>query len=1217
MSKTNTPMRELFVSDVTRDIPPVVYFHEQDPLRVASEIDEYIITGGWPDEHPNHRRVPDGIHEQYVKLLTNIKKELDKTGGPALPTAWISGFYGSGKSSFAKLLGMALDGTALPDGRSAADAWLKRDISPRRDELAAAWSALRGQIDPIAVVFDIGAVGRDNEHIHAAIVRQVQQRLGYCSKDALVADFELGLERRGQWQDFLKAAEKALGRPWDDVKDRPLAEEEFSQAMHELEPERYEDPMAWIASRAGMKSAKNSPEEAVTAIDDMLKFRQPDATLFVVVDEVSQYVLSHKDRVDRLRAFASALGAKLRGKAWLLALGQQKVDEEAGDSFLVWAKDRFPPNLRVHLSATNIRDVIHQRLLRKTEAAAASLSKLFDQHRANLKLYAYGCEGISSEEFVETYPLLPEHIDLLLQVTSALRTRSSRAQGDDQAIRGLLQMLGELFRSQNLADADVGTLISFDMIYEVQQTALGSDAQHSMARILNQCAEDEDPLLVRAAKAVALLELVSDTLPTTSDLVAKCLYDRLDRGDNKKSVEAALEELKQRNLLGYSEKTGYKLQSSAGEEWERDRRDIPVATEKLSDIVKGALDELLARPERPKLEGTPFPWAGRFSDGHRHDDVVLKDPRDGRAVWVDFRYLAKDDRSDSAWAKRSDESALADRIVWVCGEPDELKDKARELARSQAMVRRFKPRKESLSQAKKLLLQQEENRVEDLQKAVMEAVASTWLAGRIYFRGESIDPKSLSDGFTSALFAAAEKKLPVLFDRFVGTNITPSELSVLLDAELSGPSSKFLPEELGLLELDGGKYVSSCEGVVPKRILEFLDEHDGAAGSTLDKAFGGPPYGYSLAVIKACTAGLLRGSKVKVQTESGANLTAIRDANVRDVFEKDRDFKRATFYPAGDDDIGYATRSRICAFFDKRLEVKLNREDNAIADAVQQHFPHQLDRVRALERLLKSLPPKTEIPDKLGALEDAFVQCLKNVRLTQPTVRAVKRHLDALHDGMQILGHFTAELTDDVVADLRAAADVRDHEIEQLQKAHVAHEGLLQQVDDVLAQLDSKKPWQGLADIADALSAVKDAYKAERKQRILLQEEQAQAARSRLKARAGFATLTADQAHKVLRPIKDAQAQTGEDAYAPTLLQLKEGFEAKLREAEDHANDILDQLLSEKPGDEGVTVEKVRITLKGREISTQAELDALLDEVRSRIEDKLDEDKGIRVRIIS
>lgn len=151
----------------------------------------------------------------------------------------------------------------------------------------------------------------------------------------------------------------------------------------------------------------------------MLAFRKPGTTLFMVVDEVSQYVHENRDRQDRLRAFASALGATLKGKAWLLALGQQKLDEEAGKSTLIWARDRFPPSLRVDLAPTNIRDVVHKRLLQKNAEGERVLRKLFDEHRPELKLYAYGCTDVSPEEFVEVYPMLPGHVDLLLQITSA------------------------------------------------------------------------------------------------------------------------------------------------------------------------------------------------------------------------------------------------------------------------------------------------------------------------------------------------------------------------------------------------------------------------------------------------------------------------------------------------------------------------------------------------------------------------------------------------------------------------------------------------------------------------------------------------------------------------------------------------------------------------------------------------------------------------------
>ena len=266
--------------------------------------------------------------------------------------------------------------------------------------------------------------------------------------------------------------------------------------------------------------------------------------------------------------------------------------------------------------------------------------------------------------------MLPGQIDLVLQITTALRTRSARAQGDDQAIRGLLQILGELFRSQRLADQPVGRLVTLDQIYEVQHTALDADVQASMARVLSQCTADTDALLVRAAKAVALLELIQETQATDARLVAQCLYDRVDRGNQVAAVTEALEELRRRNLLGYSEKLGYKLQSSAGEEWERERRDIPAPREALGEIVQEGLKYLLGTPDRPQLQGRSFPWAARFSDGRRADDVSLQDPRDNAAVLVDFRYLAPEERTESTWVRRSGEAALHDRLVWLSGDSD-------------------------------------------------------------------------------------------------------------------------------------------------------------------------------------------------------------------------------------------------------------------------------------------------------------------------------------------------------------------------------------------------------------------------------------------------------------------------------------------------------------------------------------------------------------------
>ncbi len=220
-----------------------------------------------------------------------------------------------------------------------------------------------------------------------------------------------------------------------------------------MNPSRYNEPMSWLDSRAGAQTGiGTSVEETTRAIIEMLRIRAAGKTLFVVIDEVSQYVHQNDSRMLKLQSFVSDLGQKLKGKVWLLATGQQKLEDSADESSIGKLKDRFPPKLRVHLAPTNIRDVVHKRLLKKTPSREVELRSLFQKHRSELKLYGYKCDAITEEDFVEVYPMLPSYVDLLMQITSNLRTRSTRVKGDDHAIRGLLQLLGELFREQTFVD---------------------------------------------------------------------------------------------------------------------------------------------------------------------------------------------------------------------------------------------------------------------------------------------------------------------------------------------------------------------------------------------------------------------------------------------------------------------------------------------------------------------------------------------------------------------------------------------------------------------------------------------------------------------------------------------------------------------------------------------------------------------------------------------
>lgn len=1201
-------LRTLFQSDVTRDISPVIYFHEQSPETLAKEVGEYIITGGYDEQHPHHKRVPNGIHEQYVRLLTAITAELEK-GRADLPSSWISGFYGSGKSSFAKLLGLALDGVTLPDKRSLAQALLDRDTSPRATELHAAYKALRARVaEPLAVVFDIGGAAQNNEHIHVVAVQRLQRRLGYCP-EPYVAEMELKLERDGHYEAFNKLAAEVLGKPWSEVKNQAMADDAFSMVLARQFPDLYTDPMAWLTSRAGTFTYSMPAEEASRAIGDMLKFRAPRATVFFVIDEVSQYVHQDRQRMLKLESFVSLLGAEHRGKVWLLVTGQEKL-EDGGD--IAKMKDRFPEKFRVHLGVTNIRDVVHKRLLAKTKAASDELRARFATHKNELRLYAYDCDSITDNDFVETYPLLPGHIDLILQITSAMRARSSRAQGDDQTLRGLLGLLSNLFTRHGLADEDLGVLVTLDRMYDVQHTALDSEVQASMARILHHCDTHGLDLAARAAKAVALLELIQERLPTDSKLVAACLYARIDQGSQQDAVHEALEELRRVHLLGYSEKQGYKIQSTSGEEWERERREMNVAPEIRGELIQDTLRHIVADQEAPKLDGRPFPWFALFSDGRRTSDVRLADPRDAAAVTLDFRYLTNaGERDPATWIARSNESTLLNRILWVVGDTAELDEAARELGKSVALIKRYEGRSQSLPPEKHRLWLEEKSRAEhELTPRLKRAVENAWLDGKLYFRAKATDAREIAASVGGVMSREADRVLRALFPHFIPTRVSTTEILQLAMEELKAPSTKFI-DELGLLELENGRFIPSCKGVVAQRILEHITTSGGATGAGLYANFGGPPYGFAPEVVRACVAGLLRGSKVRIQTEGGDQISAARDAGTRDILEKDRAFKAATIYPVGDDTVGAKGRARICKFFEQRLGVPLDRENDAIADAVSTHFPAQVARLREVFDKLRRLPGQRDVPERLVKLEEALASCYKLIRQTEPTVAEVARQLDTLNSGIEQLGILSAELTQPAVDAVRKADDVARYQLPQLTALGALPAELEPARDRLTTQLASDTPWRGISAIDGDLIAIVDAYREARRALLVQQEAAIEAARARIRLRDGYATLDRDKAAAVMRPFHNVLTLTDENAVSPALDQLRDAFDRALPIAEHDANDKLDAVLSE--GTQPLR-RKVMHGLSGREISSIEELDRALDEVRALVSVELA--AGHKVRLV-
>jgi hypothetical protein len=228
-------------------------------------------------------------------------------------------------------------------------------------------------------------------------------------------------------------------------------------------------------------------------------------------------------------------------------------------------------------------------------------------------------------------------------------------------------------------------------------------------------------------------------------------------------------------------------------------------------------------------------------------------------------------------------------------------------------------------------------------------------------------------------------------------------------------------------------------------------------------------------------------------------------------------------------------------------------------------------------------------------------------------VQTVLRHLDSLRDGLTTLQVLEAEVNDATVTALREAHTVVTRMASQLEGMGVQATNVEAAATRVRDKLESQEPWRGLADLNGDLEEIRAAYRSERRQLLLEQEQRLEASRQKVRGCSGYSTLGADQSHAVLKPFAACAISTDEEAIAPSLVDLKDPFVARLQRAEKEAVETLDRLLVAS-GKETQLTQQVDLGLHNRELNTEEEVRALAREIESRLLPLVQQ--GGRVRIL-
>lgn len=340
-------IRDLFEVQIDRRIEEVIKVDQTDEGILRDELAEYVVT--------------DSIRGHLTEVLERYWETPKKPHeGVAV---WVSGFFGSGKSSFAKYLGLGLQNRAVA-GDGAAHLLAQRAGDPKVEVLL---RNISEQIPTEAVIFDVSTdrgIRTGNQSITEIMYRLFLQSLGYA-RDLDLSELEITLEETGKLEAFKTKYEEVFGKEWDKGKGLiAFAVQQASRVMHELEPATYATVDSWRES--ALKRADVSPGDLAKRGMDLMRRRRPGKTLLFVVDEVGQFVARDVQKMLDLQAVVQNLGRIGRGKMWLVVTSQEKLTELVGgldDKRVELARlmDRFP--LQVHLEPADISEVTSRRVL--------------------------------------------------------------------------------------------------------------------------------------------------------------------------------------------------------------------------------------------------------------------------------------------------------------------------------------------------------------------------------------------------------------------------------------------------------------------------------------------------------------------------------------------------------------------------------------------------------------------------------------------------------------------------------------------------------------------------------------------------------------------------------------------------------------------------------------------------------------------------------------
>jgi hypothetical protein len=863
-------IRSLFSNrrPLDRPIEKVIDYYATDEKRILAEIEEYEAT--------------ENVEQCFRKFL-DVYGEGVRSGQVTEVGVWVAGFYGSGKSSFTKYLGFALDRNRVIEGRPFLDLLCER---LRSTDVQASLRTIANK-NPSAVIFlDLGSeqlADTTTASVSTVLYWKVLQWAGY-SKEKKLAVLEFTLDERNIGTQFRDLYRQKFGEEWEKVHNDPLiGVARASQIVPSVLPKDFPTPESF--SRLKFEEAVDARTRTRQMID-LIRRKSGKESILFLIDEAGQYVASRGELILNLDGLARNLKELGQGKAWIVATGQQTlaeiVEKAAHNSAeLNKLRDRFP--ISINLDAQDIREITYRRLLTKSPEGERKLKEEFSRQGQALITFTR-LEGTSlfkgdpdPDTFAKLYPLLPQHFDLLLELIRTL-ARSTGGIGLRSAIRVIQDLLVDASKvlppgTVKIADRPIGALACADDFYDSLRADLNKVLPHvtqgvdRVARVF-----PGDALAIRVAKAIGVLQAI-ENFPRIPENIAALLYPKLGEPSLFEEVREVLRKLvaKQECSVIEDPQAGGFLFLSEGVKPLRDKRNAHVPTvAEINHLRSKLLEGIFDPPPSARIEN-----AKDVKAGVRYGKVPIL----GEDADIQFRIEAVEpgsleSRRTAFLADTNSLPELKNSIIWLTSFPVELDDLLVDSCRSDWVITHTPERDADRDVAQ--FLRSERRAADKYRERATKLLSDSLRAGAFIFRGRPTAVAEAGETIEAStrniLGKSAEEIFPHL--RLVAIRPATDLAWKFLGVERLDRMPREL-DPLGLVVAKGGSpKVDVRNNALAETLRAFqsrLDDSGASSlqGNALQDFFAGPPYGWSKDATRYLFTGLLLAGEIELNTAGG------------------------------------------------------------------------------------------------------------------------------------------------------------------------------------------------------------------------------------------------------------------------------------------------------------------------------------------------------------